>query len=146
MTDTIWSQKEKLIILAISDLDPAGDAIAADLLKSFRRDFGIEDIEVYKVALTIDQVWDFDLTPSMEAKKKSPTYDAYVRKYGTTNAWELEAVTPGNLVDLLTNAIDEVIDTDLFNQELAAERADEAKLVAIQEQCMAFFKSLRLNE
>ena len=39
----IWSQKEKLIILAISDLDPAGDAIATDLLKSFRRDFGIKE-------------------------------------------------------------------------------------------------------
>jgi hypothetical protein len=36
------SRKEKLVILVVSDLDPTGDAIAADLLKSFRRDFGIE--------------------------------------------------------------------------------------------------------
>jgi hypothetical protein len=60
------SRKEKLILLVVSDLDPAGDAIAVDLLKSFRRDFGVEDIEVYKVALTIQQVREFDLTPSME--------------------------------------------------------------------------------
>ena len=70
------SRKEKLILLVVSDLDPAGDAIAADLLKSFRPDFGIEDIEVYKVALTIKQVREFDLAPSMEAKANSPTYRA----------------------------------------------------------------------
>ena len=44
----ILSQKEKLILLVVSDLDPAGDAITADLLKSFRRDFGITNIEAYK--------------------------------------------------------------------------------------------------
>src|SRR5262249_48314891 len=33
------SGKEHLILLVVSDLDPAGDAIAEDLIKSFRRDF-----------------------------------------------------------------------------------------------------------
>ena len=65
----LLSRKEKLILLVVSDLDPAGDAIAADLLKSFRRDFGITNIEAYKVALTIDQVRQYDLVPSMEAKE-----------------------------------------------------------------------------
>lgn len=138
-------EQGKLIILAISDLDPAGDAIVNDLLKSFRRDFGIRKIEVYKVALTIDQVEDFDLTPSMDAKEKSPTYDAYVAKYDTTDAWELEALAPADLVKVLTHAIEEVIDIDLFNQEVGAEQADAAKLVAMQEQCAAFFKSFRFE-
>ena len=46
----------------------------------------------------------------MDAKEKSPTYGAYVEKYATTDAWELEALAPGDLVDVLTNAIDEMID------------------------------------
>ena len=79
----------------------------------------------------------------MDAKTGSPTYAAYVEKYGTTDAWELEALAPADLVDVLTKAIDEVIDIELFNQEVGAEQADAAKLVAIQEQCAAFFKSLR---
>ena len=44
---------------------------------------------------------------------------------------------------ILTHAIEEVIDVDLFNQELGAEQSDAAKLVAIQERCAAFFKSFR---
>jgi 5S rRNA maturation endonuclease (ribonuclease M5) len=38
------SQKDRLILLVVSDLDPAGDAIAEDLVKSFRRDFNIQAI------------------------------------------------------------------------------------------------------
>jgi NNP family nitrate/nitrite transporter-like MFS transporter len=53
-----------LVLLIVSDLDPAGDAIAEDLVKSFRRDFRIYNIEAYKVALTINQVEEFDLQPS----------------------------------------------------------------------------------
>jgi hypothetical protein len=70
----IISGKEKLILLVVSDLDPAGDAIAEDLLKSFRRDFGIQGIEAYKVALTIDQVEELDLEPSMDAKGTSALF------------------------------------------------------------------------
>jgi hypothetical protein len=57
----VLSQKDQLILLVVSDLDPAGDAIAEDLVKSFRRDFGIANIQPYKVALTIDQVEEFSL-------------------------------------------------------------------------------------
>jgi hypothetical protein len=125
--------------------DLAGDAIAADLLKSFRPDFGIEDIEVYKVALTIEQVREFDLAPSMEAKANSPTYRAFVGKYGITDAYELEALAPSDLVAILKDAIEQVIDLDLFNEEPAAEQADSAKIIAIRQRSDEFFGSLRLN-
>jgi hypothetical protein len=55
-----------------SDLDPARDAIAEDLVKSLRRDFGIRNIEVYKIALTIKQVEEFGLTQSIDAKSLQP--------------------------------------------------------------------------
>ena len=48
-----------------------------------------------------------------------------------------------DLVGILKRSIEQVIDVDLFNQELDAEQADAAKLVAIQECCAAFFKSFR---
>ncbi len=141
------SKKKKLVLLIVSDLDPAGDAIAEDLVKSFRRDFGIHGhrIEAYKVALTIDQVEDFSLEPSMEAKDTSPTYSAFVDKYDITDAYELEAMDPADLAETLTNAIDEVLGIDLYNQELAAEETDSAQIIAVQEQAERFFKSLNLT-
>jgi ParB-like nuclease domain len=140
----VRSQKDKLILLAVSDLDPAGDAIAEDLVKSFRRDFGICNIEAYKVALTIEQVEQFALAPSMEAKPSSPTYHAFVRRYGITDAYELEAMSPADLAQTLEHAIEQVMDIDLYNQELAAEEADSAQIVAVQRQVQEFFKTLKI--
>jgi hypothetical protein len=135
------SQKEKLILLVVSDLDPAGDAIADDLVKCFRRDYDIWDIEAFKVALTIDQVEELGLEPSMEAKEDSPTYRAFVDKYGIEDAYELEAMDPSDLADALSSAIDDVMDIDLYNQELEAEEKDSAQIIAIRRQADQFFKS-----
>ena len=117
----------------------------ADLPESFEQDFNLGNVEAYKVALTIDQVEQYELAPSMEAKATSPTYSAFVDRYGITDAYELEAMEPAALAEELTRAIDEVIDLDLFNQELEAEHADAAKAAAIQERCAAFFKSLKFE-
>lgn len=66
------SEKDTLILLVVSDLDPAGDAIAEDLVKSFRRDFGIRKIDAYKAGLTFEQTEDFNLEPSGVANQKKP--------------------------------------------------------------------------
>jgi len=140
------SQKQGLKLLVVTDLDPAGETIAEDLVKSFRRDFELHNIEVeaFKVALTIDQVEHFRLQPSMEAKESSPTYQSFVDKYGITDAYELEAMDPGDLVDTLTDAIKDVVDIDLYNQELAAEEQDSAQIIAVHQQTEEFFKTLKL--
>ena len=139
------SQKDKLILLVVSDLDPAGDAIAEDLVKSLQRDFRIWTIEAYKVALTIEQVEQFELVPSMEAKTSSPTYRAFVNKYDITDAYELEAMAPGDLAHTLEDAIKKVLDLDLYNQELAAEEADSAQIIAVRRQVEEFLSTLNLT-
>jgi hypothetical protein len=139
------SRKDKLILLVVSDLDPAGDAIAADLVKCFRRDHGIQNIEAFKVALTIEQVAEFSLEPSMEAKKKSPTYKAFVERYGIEDAYELEALEPTDLAEILRSAIMDVMDIDLYNQELAAEEADSSRIIAVRSQFEQFARSLSLD-
>lgn len=139
------SQKDKLILLVVSDLDPAGDAIAEDLVKSFKRDYGIRNIEAFKVALTIEQVRHFNLEPSMDAKETSPTYATFVERYGITNAYELEAMEPTDLADILRSAIEDVMDLEAYNQELAAEDADSAQIIAIRQQAEQFFKSLNIG-
>jgi hypothetical protein len=141
----VSSRKDRLILLVVTDLDPAGDAIAQDLVKSFQRDFAISRIEAYKVALTIDQVSEFGLQPSMEAKESSPTYKRFVAKYGVTDAYELEAMEPATLAQELESAIQGVLDLDLYNQELTAEEADSARIIAVKEQTEAFFKSLKIS-
>ncbi len=63
------SNKAQLVLLIVTDLDPAGETIARDMLKSMRRDFGIDDIEAIKVALTMDQVQDYGLNRQWKPRK-----------------------------------------------------------------------------
>jgi hypothetical protein len=137
------SKKQKLILLVVSDLDPAGDAIAQDVRDAFERDFGISDelLEVYKVALTIDQVTEFRLPPSMEAKENSPTYAEFVERYGEAYAYELEALEPSDLQQLLIEAIEAVMDMPAYEAELAGEEADAVEIQAKKIAATEFFKT-----
>jgi hypothetical protein len=152
------SRKPTLILLVISDLDPAGDTIADNLVNDFRVDYGIRNIVPYKVALTIEQVESFQLEPSMPAKKSSPTYKTYVRRYGDRvrvrkngvptgppMAYELDAMDPADASEVLHSAIKAVMDIDAYNAELAAEEADSAQIIAVRKQAEKFFKSLKVD-
>jgi hypothetical protein len=52
---------------------------------------------------------------------------------------------PADLAETLESAIEDVLDLDLYNQELAAEEADSVQIIAVQKQAMTFFKSLKLD-
>jgi hypothetical protein len=128
------SGKSKLVILAVNDCNPDGDAIAHSLGQRLRDDYGIAGVSVIKVALTMEQVRRLKLPKSFErAKKKSPNYKRYIERYGTDFTWELEALKPKVLQKLLRDAIDRVLDRKAFNHEVAAERQDAAHLAAVRE-------------
>ena len=125
------SGKGKLIVLIVSDFDPDGEEIAQSFARSMRDDFGIDSIHPIKVALTTDQVEEYSLQPNMEAKRSSAQYKKFVSKYGK-NVFEVEALKPEQLEEILKEAIDNVIDIDLFNRELGQEEEDANKIIAFK--------------
>jgi hypothetical protein len=131
-----WSGKGRLILLLLSDFDPDGEAIAESLARSMRDDFGIDDLVPIKVALTADQVDELGLQPQMEAKRTSSQYKKFVDRHGT-DVFELEAVSPEELQQLLTDAIEDVLDRDAFDAETAAEREEAAFLDGARQRACA---------
>ena len=125
------SGKDKLVLLILSDFDPDGEEIAHSLARSLRDDFDITKIEPVKVALTTDQAEEFDLPPAMKAKTGSVNYDRFALEHGD-EIWELESLAPETLQQLLTEAIDSVIDTEVFNHEIDQEQADAVKLEGVR--------------
>lgn len=116
-----------MILLILSDFDPDGEEIAHSFARSIRDDFGVEEVEAVKVALTAAQVEEYDLPPILKAKKTSSRYGRFVDRSGS-NVFELEAVPPETLQRFLTEAIDSVIDVAAFNREVDQERVDAAFL------------------
>jgi len=121
------SGKDKLVLLILSDFDPDGQEIAHSLARSLRDDFGVDDVEAIKVALTSDQVTEFNLPPVMQAKRSSSNYKRFAAEHGD-DVFELEAIAPEDLQRLLTEAIDAVIDPKAFNHEIDQEKQDAADL------------------
>src|SRR5262249_34323613 len=126
--------KKKLILLVLTDHDPEGIDIPHSFARSMRDDFGIEDkdIVLIKVALTPAHVARFGLQPNnLEAKKEGARYKRFVELYGN-DGYELEALAPAVLQQLLRNAIDSVLDTAAFNHEIEFEKQDAAHLGAVR--------------
>ena len=67
------SGKARLILLIVTDLDPPGRRSRSICSRAFGATSRIDDIEAIKVALTIDQVREHNLPPSMQAKKAGAT-------------------------------------------------------------------------
>ncbi len=149
------SGKEKLVLLFVTDFDPDGEMIAQSFARSMRDDFNIdgEHIHAIKVALTLAQVMTHQLPPGNPAKKGSVNYKAFVDKYGddirddqgVCRSWELEALAPETLQQILRDVIDSVIDTDEFNAERDNDEADCLFLDEVRSQVHNSLENLDLN-
>jgi hypothetical protein len=138
------SGKEKLVLLALSDFDPDGEEIAHSFARSLRDDFEIDEERIVpvKVALTQEQVEELRLPPIMSAKEGSANYDRFVEEYGDT-VHELEAVPPAELQRMLETAIQTVLDTELYNAEVEAEKRDAPYLAAARKSVHEMLSNLK---
>lgn len=129
------SGKDKLVLLMVSDFDPDGEEIAHSFARSLRDDFGIEQIHPVKVALTVDQVKGLKLPPGGKAKSGSTNYQRFVHQYGA-DVFEVEAIPPAVLQEIVSEAIRSVLDIDAFNREVETEKADAAEIEAARKTAM----------
>ena len=123
----IKSGKSNLVIVFLSDCDPDGDMIAESFARSLRDDFSIkppQQIIPVRAALTPDQVNELLLPPGGKAKKGSANYGRFVKAHGSDDVYELEAVPPKVLQQMLMNSLEGVIDIAMFNAEVDTEATD----------------------
>ena len=123
------SGKENLVVLILSDCDPSGDYIAQAYARSMRDDLNIKNIAAIHVAVTDDQIRALKLPSGGQAKGKDhknkaerTKYKRFVERHGSDQVYELEAIPPAALQQILRDAIDSVIDVDAFNYEIEDEK------------------------
>lgn len=129
------SGKEGLVILMLTDFDPDGDEIAASFARSMRDDFGIaiNKIRPVKVALTAEQVAEYNLPSDMLAKITSPNYKKFLQRYRSTKVAELDAAPVTLLQTKLKEVIESVIDVAEFNAQVEMEKQDSAHIEAYRQ-------------
>ena len=111
-------------ILHFTDHDPSGLDMTADIEKRFEEYYG--EVEIERVALTIEQVKMLDLppNPTKSADARTPKYEA---QYGS-GCWELDSVPPNTLSQWIKEAVENEIDDELWDETEAQIDHDRSML------------------
>jgi hypothetical protein len=133
----------KLRLIVLSDWDPEGEMIPQVGGRTLRDDFGVEDLTIVKAGVTAEQIDKYRLPPQNFAKETSSNYRWFVdRNGGDDTAYELEALEPEAMLRDLDNVIRSVIDIDLFNREVEAEKGEAAYLETARRKAAEALKGL----
>jgi len=99
-------------LLYFGDLDPSGENICEVLEKE------LGDVAVVKrVALLPQHVYEYDLPPC-PVKHTDSRAKRYIRKHRTFEAWELDALPPLVLIELVRKSVQEFFNTKIYEQNL----------------------------
>lgn len=112
------------VLFYLGDHDPSGEDMVRDIRARFRT-FGI-DVDVTKVALTMDQVRRYNPPPN-PAKVTDSRAAGYIAKYGD-KSWEVDALPPNVLAQIIRSSFRSVLDVAKMNAVKAQEETDKVKL------------------
>lgn len=129
-------------ILYLGDHDPDGFGITESLRDGIGKlqalgGYGPAnycDITVDRIALSMEQIQSFD-PPPFDAKETSPRFNRYVEEQNTYDAWELDALEPTALRDLVREQVEALFDEDTHaeHQRTIDAARDELKDVLLRE-------------
>ena len=128
--------KKRLVILHLGDHDPSGVDMTRDLEARLRLFLGhhapaaLAKLSVRRLGLSMAQVQQYAPPPNF-AKETDSRFDKYVERFATTECWELDALDPAVIADLIEQAILAVRDEDAWDEAVAERDAQRDNLRAI---------------
>lgn len=142
----MWSAAQRLIkqceqdkdvfVIHLGDHDPSGIDMSRDIeerLDLFLEHEGWSMVDgVNRIALNMSQVKKYNPPPN-PAKLTDSRSDEYVKKFGD-DSWELDALDPKTLADLIQDTIDQYKDEELWEDSVEEELAAKRKLAEVAEQ------------
>ena len=105
------SMHKQHIIIHLGDHDPSGIDMTRDLTERLNLLCGVPvNLAVERIALNYDQIEELR-PPKNPAKDTDSRFESYRKKFGSSS-WELDALSPQFLNDLVESKINEFIDFD----------------------------------
>lgn len=118
-------------IIHLGDHDPSGKDMTRDIeerISMFMSRHGFEyyDFDVHRVALEMDQIYKYNPPPN-PAKLTDSRCGKYIAEYGRSS-WELDALEPSVLTDIIERAVLENLDLSLYREMERKEAETKEKL------------------
>lgn len=106
---------KNVVVIYLGDHDPSGIDMSRDVLDRVRMFARVDDpqsVQVERIALNIEQVKDLN-PPENPAKLTDSRAADYIKTFGTSS-WELDAIEPTRLAQLVENAVSRFVDQDTW--------------------------------
>lgn len=132
------SGKNNPTILYFGDLDVDGIEIPRTFLTSLREEHGVYDVEVIRCGLNPKQVEDLNADP-VEIKGSAKVIRNFISEYGN-RAYELDAVPPDELQDLVYSSLLTYTDMEILEQDNLAGKKDRKKFDELQDSVEVYAK------
>lgn len=87
--------------------------------------------KILPIGLTMDQIQKYNLPPN-PAKMTDSRANSYIEKFGNIS-WEVDALNPEILTEIVEQHIQEQIDISLFNEKLEEEEKELEKLISARD-------------
>lgn len=158
---SMWEAAQRLIgyedagqdtvIIHLGDHDPSGIDMSRDIQDRLAL-FGSK-VEVIRIALTMDQVDQYDPPPN-PAKITDSRAGSYIREYrdpdvdapGTARSWELDALDPSVLDTLIQDEIEQHRDRLLWRTATTRQNTEKRQLEAVNDRWPAVTAWLSAGE
>jgi len=127
------------LILHLGDHDPSGKDMTRDITDRLS-EFSGGEIEVKRLALNMSQVEEYSPPPN-PAKITDSRAEKYIEEFGN-ESWELDALEPAVIAQLIRDAVDEVRDKKLWREAVAKEDKQKAQLQKVSDQWQDITKKL----
>jgi len=112
------------IVIHLGDHDPSGIDMTRDIQDRLRM-FGA-NTEVRRIALNMSQVEEYDPPPN-PAKLTDTRAKDYIMEHGDSS-WELDALEPVIMAELIRDAIAKYMDVDMFQAEVDLQELERVEL------------------
>lgn len=135
MIEAERDEARNTIILHLGDHDPSGIDMTRDIqdrLREFCEAHGQAGPAVRRIALNMDQV-DAYQPPPNPAKLTDSRCAGYMARFGD-ESWELDALPPNDLADLIRNTVAEYRDDERFEAMRQREAEERENLTRCSEQ------------
>jgi hypothetical protein len=120
------------VILHLGDHDPSGLDMSRDIEERCRLFSADIEIRLDRIALNWDQIQELKPPPN-PAKETDSRFKEYRKKFGD-ESWELDALTPTYLIDLVTKHVEALIEKPgLWKKRHKKIATERAKLVTVAE-------------
>lgn len=110
---------QQVIIFHLGDHDPSGIDMTRNNQEMLRMYAETDRIEVRRLAMHMEQIEEYNLPPN-PAKESDSRFAEYQIEFGDSS-WELDALDPQMLEQLVSENIEGVLDRELYDEALAQE-------------------------